>query len=333
MREGGRNYKGGNKMNTVKRHLVILFIITVFFSVSAQNVSEAADRALFIEKGHSIRIDGDISDWVGLPSLEENTATVDKGEFIWKDAKGDDTGDGNYVYPTDIKLQRGADLREFRVTYDEERLYLLIKTDRPNDWWVRYLIIGIDQTGAGGVVSGATVLAQGDLDTMDPYSGCFGEIKVAEELGCEIIIGISSTYKVKVWDEHGNLLASVAGEEEQVPGLKIADDNWYALELALPYEIIGDPRSQTWRFIVGSALQDGDRFREVHSGINEWHPGGSRVTANVEHGVEPDVFDLIGASREKQIEDLSSYDPHGRPGDPDAFATIRHSYVTVRFGE
>ncbi len=321
-------------MYTTKVCFVTLFIIGVFFSVSAQNVLEAEDEILFIEKGHAIRIDKDIGDWVGLPPLQENTACVDKGEYIWKDANGDDVGDGNYTYPTNEKLKKGADIREFRVTYDEKKLYLMIRSDRPNDWWVQYRIIGIDKDGAQGTTGGNAVLAQGDIDTLDTYDGCYGELKVAEELGCEIVVGISSTYKVRIWDKNGKLIGAVEGEERQVPGVKVTDCNWYAIEISLPYDIIGDPRGETWRFIVGTGLQDGDHFREIcNKPQDEWRPGGSREFSSLEDGVDPDVFDLIGASREEQIEDLSSYDPGGQAGDTDSFCTVKNSYVTVRFGE
>jgi len=313
---------------------IVLFIAGGFFSLIAQSVLCADDEILFINKGHTIRVDKDIGDWVGLPPLQENTAVVDKGEYIWKDAKGDDVGDGNYVYPTNEKLRKGADIREVRITYDEKKLYLMIRTDRPNDWWVGYKIIGIDKDGAGGGTSGTTVLAQGDIDLLSTYNGCYGELKVAEELACEIIIGISSTWRVRIWDKEGKLIAAVDGEERQVPGVKVADCNWYAIELSLPYDIIGDPRGETWRFIVGTGLQDGDYFREVYSKPqDEWHPGGSRESSSLEDGVDPDVLDLIGASREKQIEDLASYDPEGEPGDIDSFCTIKNSYITVRFGK
>ncbi|MFH1779508.1 MAG: glycoside hydrolase family 2 TIM barrel-domain containing protein, partial [Candidatus Omnitrophota bacterium] len=66
-------------------------------------------------KGHSIAVDKSLRDWTGTPPEEENTATVSQGEYIWKDAEGDDTGDGDYTYPTNKALKKGADLREFRV--------------------------------------------------------------------------------------------------------------------------------------------------------------------------------------------------------------------------
>lgn len=310
-----------------------LICILVAFLAFSYSLGYAEDNIFFIEKGHTIRIDKSLGDWVGLKPLEPNTATVDKGEYIWRDAVGDDVGAGNYTYPTNEKLKKGADIREVRITYDDKKLYIMIKCDRPNDWWVPYRVIGIDTDGATGGTGGGVVLAQGDIDELDSYSGCFGEIKVAEELACEYVIGISSTWHARIWDQDGNLVAAVDGDERKVPGFKIADSNWYAMEVSLPYDLIGDPRNKTWRFIIGTGLQDTDVFREVWSETDEWHLGGSQETSNIEDGVDPDILDLIGASKEKQIEDLNSYDIYGVPGDTNSFCTIKNSYVTIKFGE
>src|SRR3989338_7743170 len=85
--------------------------------------------------GHSIAVDKNLKDWVGTAPEEENSATINNGEYIWKDAKGDDTGNGHYTYPTHKALTKGGDLREFRVTWDDDNLYLMIKCDRPGDFW------------------------------------------------------------------------------------------------------------------------------------------------------------------------------------------------------
>ena len=196
-----------------------------------------------------------------------------------------------------------------------------------------YRIIGIDEDGAEGGKKGGVVLAQGDIDAFDSRSGCYGELKVADNLACEYVIGISSTWKARIWDGKGKLVSYIEGEEKQVPGFKVADANWYAEEISLPYTIIGDPRGKTWRFIIGVGFQNNDVFREVYQKKTEWHSGGGDESSELEDGVDPDVFDLVGADRKGQIEDLSSYDKNGRPGDENSFCTIKNSYITVHFGE
>jgi hypothetical protein len=312
----------------------LMFILLALAVVAMYAPQASCDEQVYvIEKGHSIKVDKNIVDWVGLPPLKDDTACVDKGEFIWRDAKKDDTGAGAYVYPLDKKLQKGADIREFRVTYDDSKIYLMIKCDRPNDWWVSYRVIGIDTDGAAGGKEGGVVLAQGDIDEFDTYNGTYAELKVADELACDFVVAVASTYKGRIWDGEGNLINYVEGDEKTVPGFKVADANWYAMEISLPYDIVGDPRGKTWRFIVGTGLQDNDLSREIYEEVDEWHGGGSDEPTMDEDGVDPDVFDLVGADSAGQIADLNSYNPNGAPGDRDSFATIKNSYVAITFGQ
>ncbi|MDP8261348.1 MAG: glucodextranase DOMON-like domain-containing protein [Candidatus Kappaea frigidicola] len=315
----------------MKKLMLILLALAVVAMYAPNAICD--EQVYVIEKGHSVKVDKNIVDWVGLPPLKDNTACVDKGEFIWRDAKKDDVGAGNYVYPLDKKLQKGADIREFRVTYDDKKIYFMIKCSRPNDWWVPYRIIGIDTDGAAGGKEGGVVLAQGDIDEFNTYNGTFAEMKVADELACDFVVAVASTYKGRLWDGKGELIAYVEGDDKPVPGFKVADASWYAMEISLPYDIIGDPRGKTWRFIVGVGLQDQDLSREVYEEADEWHAGGSDEPTLDEDGVDPDVFDLVGADNEGQIADLNSYNPNGAPGDTDSFATITNSYVAITFGE
>ncbi|MFA5147976.1 MAG: glycoside hydrolase family 2 TIM barrel-domain containing protein [Candidatus Omnitrophota bacterium] len=284
-------------------------------------------------KGHSIKVDKAIRDWVGAAPEQENTATINNGEFIWKDAKDDDTGNGHYTYPTNKAVSKGCDLREFRITWDDENLYMLIKCDRPGDFWAPYRIIGIDTDGAKGGKGGAQVLAQGDPDDVGPDKGSFGEIKVAPELACEYIVGAYNSYKGRIWDAKGKLVASKEAKPDDTPGFKIDDYGWSAVEVAIPWKLLGGspPYGQTWRFIVGIGQQDNDVFREIEKDASEWRGGGGESSDMF--GPDPDIFDLASPDRKTQEFELRSYDPQGEPGNPDSFATIKKSYLVVTFSE
>ncbi|KPK41510.1 MAG: hypothetical protein AMJ78_05275, partial [Omnitrophica WOR_2 bacterium SM23_29] len=244
----------------------VLFILIITFALPAVCLAEeaegysVADVSKIPVAGHKITVDKSINDWVGeLPPLD-NSAVVSKGEFIFKDAASDDTGTGNYSYATNKALHKGSDLKEFRVTWDKDNLYLLIVCDRPGDWWAPYRLVGIDQDGAKGGRGGTQVLAQGDMDELSSDSGLFGELTVSPELACEYVIGISSTYKGRIWDASGKLIARRECETDDTPGFKIDDDNWRAVEVAIPLKLIGgSPEGQTWRFIVATGQQDYDR--------------------------------------------------------------------------
>jgi len=309
--------------------LVFIFFVNAFFCC---DFLHAGTEILFPLKGHRIKVDHNIGDWIGLPPVKPNTATIDKGEFIYRDFKGDDVGPGKYTYPKNVKVSKGADIREFRVTFDDKRIYFLIKTSRPNEWWAPYRLIAIDTDGFFGGNKGSTVLAQGDIDELDTYNGCYAELCVSKELACEYVIGVSSTYKGRIWDAEGRLIAKCDGNEDDTPGFKVADANWYALEIAVPFSIIGDPRGKVWRFIVAAGLQDKDILREIYYNQDEWHGGGSKDKTKFEDGPDPDVYDLIGGTVIEQKKDLSGYKAKNKQNfEPKDFTVIRNSFVTVRF--
>jgi len=284
--------------------------------------------------GHTVKVDKKIRDWIGAEPDTPNTAAISEGEYIWMDAKDDDAGNGSYTYAVKRELRKGCDLREFRLTYDADNLYFFIKCNRPGDWWVPYRIIGIDTDGAKRGKKGTTVLAQGDIDELASDNGCYGEIKVAPELACEYVVTIFSSYKGRVWDASGKLLARKEADEYDTPGFEIADFNWYVVETAISWKIFGldgPPAGKTWRFVIGIGQQDNDIFREIEEVETDWHGGGGE-TSDLD-GPDPDIYDLAGASKKTQEAELGSFDPYGQPGDPDAFATIKDSYLTVLFAK
>ena len=303
---------------------VISFAGDTTQAVKGLSAAEAGKVPLY---GHSIAIDKNVKDWAGTAPEEENTAVVNNGEYIWKDAAGDDKGDGNYTYPLSKALRKGADLKEFRVTYDKDNLYFLIRTDHPGDWWTGYRIIGIHKEGAA---DGMTLLAQGDPDEDDFDSGTFANLKVSPDLACQYAVGISSTYKGRIWDSKGKIIARKEAQPGDTPGFKIEDSNWDAVEVAIPWSLIGGnpalSTGQIWKFIVASGQQDDDTARSVEEKAGESHGGGGSANA-----ANPNVYDLAGSDKAAQEKELGSYDPGAGQGDPKGFATIDKSYLTVNF--
>jgi hypothetical protein len=314
--------------------LVVGFTALISNLVLAQdnNVLNREEAAKIPIKGKTIKVDKSIREWADIDVKEEGVAIITEGEYVFLDHKGDDTGDGNYTYPTNKALRKGADLREFRVTWDKNNLYFLIKTDRPGDWWAPYRLIGIDIDGAKGGKEDMTVLAQGDIDELSSDAGSYGEVRVSENLACEYVVGISSTYKGRLWDKKGKLIAWRDGQPSDTKGFKVDDANWYAVEVAIPLDLIGgSPAGKTYRFIVGVGQQDYDHLREIEEVESEWHGGGGETSD--EDGVDPDFYDLAAWSTDVQEKELSSYDENGNPGDEEAFAVIKDSYLEVTFAK
>jgi len=72
---------------------------------------------------HGITVDGDDSDWLGTAPTEENSAVVDNGEFIWKDAADDIRTNAGLSSAATASL----DITELRLTASTTALYVLVK--------------------------------------------------------------------------------------------------------------------------------------------------------------------------------------------------------------
>ncbi|MDD5132038.1 MAG: glycoside hydrolase family 2 TIM barrel-domain containing protein [bacterium] len=258
-------------------------------------------------RGHSIRVDKNIKDWTGEAPGENNWA-ISADEYIWTDAKNDDAGPGTYQYPTGKVFTKSSDLREFRVTYDNDNLYFLVKCSRPGDWWAPMRLIGIDTNGIeGGLETQGMITLPG-----------LGEIKVSPSLACEYAVGISSTYKGFVWDSSGKILAKKDGKDNDTAGFLIDDYNWNSVEVAIPWSMLGGkPSGKIWRFVVCVGQQDNDHFREVNEIASEWHGGGGEGSEG-DTGPDADVYDLASPSKEIQEKELEK-------------AVIERSFVNVIF--
>jgi len=303
-----------------------LFLIA-YLSLLTFCYAEETGRVPFT--GHTIKVDRNISDWIGVAPDEENSATASNGEYIWKDAVGDNTGNGRYTYPLDRLFKGGADLQEFRITYDKNNLYFLIKTDKPADWWTGFKIIGIHKER---IFEGTQILAQGDKDNLDFDSGTFANLKVSPALACQYIIAISSTYKGRIWDDKGRLIARREEGPDDTRGFEIGDPSWDVLEVAIPLKLLGVTEGaslsgETWKFIVATGQQDNDIARKVEAKQSRYYGGGG-----AENGDNPNIYDLAGADKTAQEKELGSYNPSARAGDPSGFAVLEKSFLTVTFG-
>jgi len=287
-------------------------------------------QALTPITGHTVKIDKSLSDWKGDLPPQDDSWIVDQGEYIWRDAQGDDKGPGAYSYPTNAAFGNCADIREVRVTWDSKNVYLMIKSRRPGDYWAPYKLVGIHKENSSEPFT--TLLAQGSPEDRNPEEGCLGNIKVAPELACQYVLGLSSTWKVYLWNAKNKLIGKRAGKDDDTPGLRMDDVNWSAVEVALPTEIVGNPAGQTWKFIIGEGCQESDYFRSVQAEQNEWHGGGGDGD-DKEPGACPSIFDLAGASKELQEKDLAGYKRNGSNSDSSGFTTIRNSCITVKFAD
>ncbi|WFO75212.1 hypothetical protein J4526_09110 [Desulfurococcaceae archaeon MEX13E-LK6-19] len=100
--------------------LIILLILTILLASMTITTNIIITKGLRINLYATRTIDGDPSDWVGIPPSTDNNYTYSNGEWIWRDA----VNDVQDVPNVDIT---GADITEIRVTSNSTHLFLLIK--------------------------------------------------------------------------------------------------------------------------------------------------------------------------------------------------------------
>ncbi len=288
----------------------------------------------YIGTNHII-LDNDASDWTNKTGkypisnpYNTNGAIVSGNQFIWQDAYGDDTGDGDYRYPaqTNWDNPHSMDIDQFRICWDSSYVYIYFREwngpdfDGGNGWTHPVRIFGISTNKN----TGSSIFIQGDGTSIT--NGPLGEIR-SSTIKPDFVLYCAGTYKNWLWDNvTGKLLGTNFLKEEM---------QWNEIAVRIPISIIGSPENRTWYIIMGTGQQDGLYLREVWNNTNqawsEWHGTGGDIGGNTNeaNGVDPDIFDLIGASKILQEMDLNSYNYSGTPGDTNSFIDIQYSYVTV----
>ena len=266
----------------MKRFVAIVTLMAVLVSV-AMIVQMPTARAQVGPK--TITVDGDPSDWTGVPSPLADTAIENGGEYIWTDATVDDTGAGAYTYPTNAVFVPGTfDLTEVRVTADADNLYFLIRIADLTNPWISDPGISLQKfgifldTGTGGLTAAAPNLVTG---TDFEYSAIVAQA---------------------TWQPENAKIFNAAGDWWPIG--YAADSTNEAIEVSLPLQFIGDPSGQTWGIYLWIGGQDGfgpGGWRDVTAAGGEWAFGGGSDTL-----FDPAVVDLAFSTT--QAAELDSYD-------------------------
>jgi len=193
--------------------------------------------------------------------------------FQADDPVGDDTGDGDYVYPTHQAFGEGgqADLTGCTISRDEGHLIIeLTFRDLVDPWQVgnrlTFAAVAIDT-------------AEGGQEMLGHNAGAYLEHPAELQIfmagdTCEII------------DTGWNTLRTGA--------LCDADTEEEVIRFAVPLADIGTPTA-SWRYTIAAGLQDdygggglGD-FRMVEAEPEEWRGGGGIDDLDI----DPNIYDLI----------------------------------------
>jgi len=206
---------------------------------------------------------------------------------VWievEDPANDDTGDGDYTYPTDPNFGDGgqADLTYFKIeTVGEVLRFTLAFRDLVDPWSVgnrlTFVAIAIDN-GKGG------------LEELG--HGAFARLAAPAEYVIYCGGGV-----VELTDADGVVLRSKAAAR--------VDVDTDTLVIDVPIDEIGRP-GKRWRYTIAAGLQDdygaggiGD-FRLVNGEAAQWRGGGGDDLA-----IDPNVYDLVVRTDRKLLKRLA----------------------------
>jgi len=218
---------------------------------------------------------------------------VGQGIYTFFDESNDDKGDGDYTYPTNSVFKGGLfDLREFRLTYDNFNLYFLLKLGKVTNVW---------NNMAGFCHQRAVILIDQDRVYGSGNTSAYPNVNVDPACAWEyeIVIGpnVGGTINAKAFARNGSSVSII----------NKGNTAYNAIEASVPISFIGNPRNQTWRFMVLICSHEGTSgpfggFRNVTSSGGEWVFGGGTDT-----DYDPLVLDLAFTSGANQNSQLNSY--------------------------
>jgi len=268
---------------------------------------------------YTITVDGNPNDWLADASAQPvNTgkwyynvaANPYSSEYVWKDEGGDDTGDGDYTYPTNWNNTACADILEFRVTWDANNLYLLFKmADVTNEW--------NDPLGFCQVY--LQVLIDNDFAHKDRQE--FADAEATWYTNPEI----TPDWQLRIKGNNTGPFAWWGGSIAVYPWTPYpitarGDASLDCIEVSCPLSLIGNPSGKDWKFAVGATLVgEQGRPSSVGGGANDpmevnetagyMCGGGGGLATDPNCWADPDLYDLcFYSSKTAQEGDLSDYD-------------------------
>jgi carbohydrate-binding DOMON domain-containing protein len=216
---------------------------------------------------------------------------------VWLDPEGDDTGDGDYTYPTNPAFGGGgeADLLSFAIDKANGDLIFTFTLRNLVDPW--------------GVGNRLTMVAV----AIDTQEGGDTELR----RNANVLLAKPSEYQIFAAGETVEVIDANA-EPVDVGATVVTDLEANTIQISVPIKGLNGAASD-WRFTPAVGLQDdygagglGD-FREVKAKAEEWRGGGGddlAIDPNIYDIVDPEpkkVLGLFGGGAKTQVEILSGY--------------------------
>jgi len=209
-------------------------------------------------------------------------ATPATGEVLatWDDPSGDDTGDGDYVYPTNEAFGEGgqADLLSFAIEKDNGNLTFVFTLRNLVDPW--------------SVGNRLTMVAV----AIDTEEGGDNELR----RNANVLLEQPSEYQLFAAGETAQMIDAESEPVDVEIGVE-TDLEKGTIRVTVPIESLNGAASD-WRYTPAVGLQDdygagglGD-FREVRAECEEWRGGGGDDLA-----IDPNVYDIIVPEPKKML--------------------------------
>jgi len=329
----------------MKGKIALLLVISLFFGMLSVSVTAPSTKT----------IDGDPSDWTGIAGGDNtfvghsgegiwNDLAFDdtgNGSIIYPNCTHDpppgpdsagapwapydssykalaytDKFGGSGVEPYWYKHGGMVDLREFRVTADSSFLYIMVRYENMGNTAIA------KEWGGNNSGFGSKAFCQVYIDK-DRVSGSGnttatmnGNFEFAATCRWEVVIDITD-------DALG---------VRKFPRVQLANGTWYnhttdgfcrgnpdiypsAIEMKVPFSEIGDPRGQTWRFVVVVGGYDEGNWRQVtDASLSFWFPlfrfcggeGGDPPAMGRDSNIIDMAFTASQAEQEALLDSFSS---------------------------
>jgi carbohydrate-binding DOMON domain-containing protein len=194
------------------------------------------------------------------------------GHLVMEDPAGDDTGDGDYVYPTDAAFGEGgqADILSLMMDWTEAHVMFSFKMKNLVDPW--------------SVGNRLTMVAV----AIDNKEGGDTELRH----NANAMLKAPSEFQIFAGGGTAEMI-NAAGEEVSGGVTTEVDMEANTITVSVPVEVVGKP-DDTWKFTIAAGLQDdfgagglGD-FRGVNEKAEQWRGGGGHDLA-----IDSNIYDLI----------------------------------------
>ena len=198
----------------------------------------------------------------------------------WEDPEGDDTGDGDYVYPTNEAFGEGgqADILSFSIEKENGDLVFVFRMRNLVDPW--------------DVGNRLTMVAV----AIDTQEGGDPELR----RNANVTLECPSEYQVFAAGETVQVIDTESEPVEIAAGVE-TDLEAGTIRIRVPIDGI-DGAASDWRFTPAAGVQEdygagglGD-FREVKATAEEWRGGGGDDLA-----IDPNVYDIIVPAPKKVL--------------------------------